>query len=42
MTKAILKEIRLKKADIIDDIVDDFTPKCFVAASYGKDKLAVC
>jgi hypothetical protein len=26
----------LKKADIIDDIVDDFEPKCFVAPIYDK------
>lgn len=28
----------LKKADIIDDIVDDFLPKCFVAPIYDKKK----
>jgi hypothetical protein len=28
----------LKKAEIIDDIVDDFTPKCFVAPFYEKNK----
>jgi len=27
----------LKKADIIDDIVDSFTPKCFVTPTYFKD-----
>jgi hypothetical protein len=26
----------LKKANIIDGVVDDFTPKCFVAPFYGK------
>lgn len=28
----------LKKADIIDQVIDDFQPKCFVAPSYGKHK----
>jgi hypothetical protein len=33
-----LSQSRLKKADIIDDIVDDFMPKCFVAPFYDKKK----
>jgi hypothetical protein len=33
-----LTRTRLKKADIIDDIVDDFKPKCFVAPFYDNKK----
>jgi hypothetical protein len=27
----------LKKADIIDTVVDDFTPKCFISPYYSKE-----
>lgn len=39
-SKGAFESIRhaLKKADIIDDIVDDFMPKCFVAPIYEKKK----
>jgi len=31
----------LKRADIIDEVIDDFEPKCFVAPFYGKKERAV-
>jgi len=31
----------LKEAAIIDDVIDDFQPKCFVAPYYGKKERAV-
>jgi len=31
----------LKKADIIDGVIDDFQPKCFVAPFYGKKQKPV-
>jgi phosphatidylethanolamine-binding protein len=31
----------LKKADIIDDVVNDFEPKCFLAPYYGKKHRSV-
>ena len=38
LLKLKLSQTSLRKADIIDDIVDDFLPKCFVAPIYDKGK----